>query len=102
LGEWATGVEPVLVGGSNKVRRGPLRLLAVMTVATGSVVGGLMANAAPNSLDTMPEARGTASAVLVHGMGMMGYECIWYKGCRYCRACAECQWPLQYCKKHHG
>jgi hypothetical protein len=79
------------------------RLLAAMTVATGSVLGGLTAYAAPiDSLGTVPEAGGAPSAVIpVHGM--MGYECFWSKGCKYCRSCVQCGWVLQYCKKkHHG
>jgi hypothetical protein len=80
------------------------RLLAVITVAAGALMGGLAANAAPtDSLGTVPEAEGAASAViLVHGMGMMGYECFWHKGCHYCRTCVQCPWRLQYCKKRHG
>ena len=77
-------------------------LLAIMTVATGSVLGGLAAYAVPSCIGTMSEAGGTASAVIpVHGM-MNGLECIWFKGCKYCRANPQSQWMLQFCKKHHG
>ena len=79
-------------------------LLAVMTVATGSIIWGLTAYAVPDSLGTVPEARGTTSAVIpVHGMEEAhGLQCFWYKGCKYCRSCASCSWYLMYCKKHHG
>jgi hypothetical protein len=78
-------------------------LLAALTVATGSVLGALAAYAVPSGIGTMPEAGGTASAIIpVHGMMMNGLECIWYLGCKYCRANPQSQWMLQFCKKHHG
>ena len=77
-------------------------LLSAMTVAAGSAAWGLGAYAVPNGLGTMPGAGGVASAVIpVHGM-MNGLECIWFKGCKYCRANPQSQWMLQFCKKHHG
>jgi hypothetical protein len=79
----------------SKVRR----LLAAITVWT--VLGGLAAYAAPIDSLAVPEAGRAPSAVIpVHGM--MGYECFWHKGCKYCRSCVQCGWMLQYCKKHHG
>lgn len=77
-------------------------LSAVMMVATASVLGGFAAQAELNGLGTVPATRGTASTVIpAHEPAMVGYQCVWFKGCKYCRACVECQWMLQYCKKRH-
>lgn len=77
-------------------------LSAVMMVATASVLGGFAAQAELNGLGTVPANRGTASTVIpAHEPAMVGYQCVWFKGCKYCRACVECQWMLQYCKKRH-
>lgn len=74
-------------------------LSALMTVATGSVLGGFVAHAEPGHFGTGPETRGTVSTVIpAHEPAMVGYQCIWFKGCKYCRACVECQWTLQHCK----
>ena len=74
-------------------------LSAVMLVATGSVFGEFAAQAEPG-FGTVPETKGTASTVIpTHEPAMVGYQCIWFKGCKYCRACVECQWTLQHCKK---
>ena len=68
-------------------------LLAVLTVATACLVGGFTAYATHNGFGVTPEARNAASDVTpVHGM--MGGECIWYKGCKYCRYSADSQWML--------
>ena len=75
-------------------------LSAVMMVSTGSVLGGFAAHAEPGGFGTAPETRGTASTFIpAHEPAMVGYQCIWFKGCKYCRACVECQWTLQRCKK---
>ena len=79
-----------------------LMLSAVMMVATGSFLGGFAAHAEPGRLGIVPETRGTASTVIpAHEPAMVGYQCVWFKGCKYCRACVECQWMLQCCKKRH-
>jgi len=72
-------------------------LLAVMAVA--SVVGGFTAYATP--IDRPGAAPEPSSALIaVANPEMSGYECYWYKRCKYCRACARCHWFLVHCKKH--
>jgi len=79
------------------------RFLAVMAVAAGAVMGGLAAYAAPmGSLGTLPEAGAAAAVIPVGGHEAMGYECFWSRGCKYCRACAQCYWTLVHCKKRRG
>jgi hypothetical protein len=76
------------------------RFLAVITVVTGFIAGGLMAYAAPIDA-TVPKASSASLVIPVHGM-MNGFECFWYKGCKYCRANPQSQWMLYFCKEHHG
>jgi len=74
------------------------RLLVLITVAAGAIVGGVAANAAP--IGTLPEAGAVSAVIPVYGM--MGYECFWSHGCKYCRASVYSHWWLLYCKKRHG
>ena len=78
-----------------------MRMVATVTmIAMGSVLCESAAGAEPGGFGAVPETRGAASMVIqAHEPPMVGHQCIWFKGCKYCRTCVECQWLLQYCKK---
>ena len=79
-----------------------MRMLpAVMMVATGAVLGGFVADADLGGFGTVPETIGASMVIPAHEPAMVGYQCIWFRGCKYCRVCVECQWMLQYCQKRH-
>jgi hypothetical protein len=74
-------------------------LPAAMMVAAGSVLGAFAVHAEPRGPGTVPEPTGTSMVIQAHEPAMAAHQCIWFKGCKYCRACVECQWMLQYYKK---
>ena len=72
------------------------RLLAVLTVAGGAMVGALAASAAPmTALGTLPQATGSASVVVP-----AYWVCWWDYGYQYCK---WCWWSYgeRHCGKKH-